>query len=88
MKETLPKEQCGMLKILYLHCFLSFFFSCFHCVSWIMPIEYCFLCWLFLLSIVCFFSLYPKKVVIQNSERHAEHIAACGLDAAQVSSSV
>lgn len=53
-----------------------------------MPIEYCFLCWLFLLSIVCFFSLYPKKVVIQNSERHAEHIAACGLDAAPVSSSV
>lgn len=68
--------------------FSFFFFSCFHCVSWIMPIEYCFLCWLFLLSIVFFFSLYPKKVVIQNSERHAEHIAACGLDAAPVSSSV
>lgn len=29
MKGNLPKEQCGMLKILYWLCFLFFFF--FHC---------------------------------------------------------
>lgn len=73
MKENLPKEQCGMLKILYLLCFVFsvlFFPLCF------LDIECCFLCWLLLLLIVSFFFLFvQRKVVIKNSERHAEHIS-------------
>ncbi len=86
-KKTCPRNDVACWKILYLLCFLVFSVF-FHCVSLIMHIECCFLCWLLLLLIVLFFSFCPKKVVIKDSERYAEHITVCELSATRVSPSV
>lgn len=42
----------------------------------------------FVVDCFVYFFFCPKKVVIKNSERYAEHITVCELKAAQVSPSL